>query len=83
MTVFAKLRRHRYVFRNRRGWKDALKNQCKAAGIKARQLTLDMPVRWSSAYQMTDIVLKLQVPVTALCSSQQLDVSMRDRKSVV
>ena len=45
VTVLAKLRRHIYVFRNRRGWKDALKNQCKAASIKVRQLTLDMPVR--------------------------------------
>jgi hypothetical protein len=42
VTVLAKLRRHIYVFRNRRGWKDALKNQCKAASIKVRQLTLDM-----------------------------------------
>jgi hypothetical protein len=45
VTVLAKLWHHIYVFRNRRGWKDALKNQCKAAGIKVCQLTLDMPVR--------------------------------------
>jgi hypothetical protein len=36
ITVLAKLRRHIYVFRNRRGWKDALKSQCKATGIQAR-----------------------------------------------
>ncbi|KFZ19521.1 hypothetical protein V501_00632 [Pseudogymnoascus sp. VKM F-4519 (FW-2642)] len=52
MSVLAKLRRHIYVFRNRRGWKDALKNQCRATGI--------------------------EVPITALCASQQLDISMRD-----
>ncbi|KFY91845.1 hypothetical protein V500_04432 [Pseudogymnoascus sp. VKM F-4518 (FW-2643)] len=63
VTVLAKLQRHIYMFRNRCGWKDALKNQCKAASIKVRQLTLDMP---------------LQVPITALCVSQQLDTSMRD-----
>lgn len=27
---------------------------------------------------MIDIALKLQVPITALCASQRLDISMRD-----
>ncbi|KFY17372.1 hypothetical protein V492_00719 [Pseudogymnoascus sp. VKM F-4246] len=36
ISVLVKLRRHIYVFRNRRGWKDALKNQCKATGIQVR-----------------------------------------------
>ena len=45
ITILTKLRCHIYIFRNRCRWKDALKNQCKAASIKVRQLTLDMPVR--------------------------------------
>jgi hypothetical protein len=43
--VLAKLRKHIYVFRNRRGWKDALQNQCQATNIAFKQLVLDMPVR--------------------------------------
>lgn len=78
VAVLAKLRRHIYVFRNRRVWKDALKKQCEAATIQYRQLSLDMPVRWSSTYHMINTALKLQSPITALCASQQLDPSMRD-----
>jgi hypothetical protein len=78
MAVLAKLRRHIYVFRNRRQWKDALEKQCKAANIEFRQLSLDMPVRWSSTYHMLHLALKLQGPIIALCASQQLDPSMKD-----
>ena len=78
VAVLAKLRRHIYVFRNRRAWKDALKKQCEAATIKYQKLSLDMPVRWSSTYHMINTALKLQSPITALCASQQLDLSMRD-----
>ncbi|KFY97750.1 hypothetical protein V500_01934 [Pseudogymnoascus sp. VKM F-4518 (FW-2643)] len=42
-ATLEKLRRHIYVFRNRRAWKDALQKQIKAAGQKPRQLSLDMP----------------------------------------
>jgi hypothetical protein len=50
VAVLAKLRRHIYVFRNRRGWKDILKKQCKVANIKFQQLSLNMLVRWSLTY---------------------------------
>ena len=44
-NTLEKLRRHIYVFRNRRGWKDALQRQVQAVGLKPRQLSLDMPIR--------------------------------------
>ncbi|KFY91815.1 hypothetical protein V500_04456, partial [Pseudogymnoascus sp. VKM F-4518 (FW-2643)] len=44
-NTLGKLRRHIYVFRNRRQWKDALQKQTIAAGLKKLQLSLDMPVR--------------------------------------
>jgi hypothetical protein len=78
VAVLSKLRRHIYVFRNRRQWKDALKKQCEAANIEFKQLSLDMPVRWSSTYYMLHLALRLQSPITALCASQQLDLSMKD-----
>jgi hypothetical protein len=78
MNTLAKLRRHIYVFRNRRAWKDALQKQTVAAGLKVQQLSLDMPVRWNSTYSMLESAIKLRVPITAICASQQLDISMRD-----
>ena len=75
--VLAKLRKHIYVFRNRRGWKDALQNQCQATNTAFKQLVLNMPIRWNSTYHMVDTALQLQTPITALCASQRLDLSMR------
>ncbi|KFZ18359.1 hypothetical protein V501_01267, partial [Pseudogymnoascus sp. VKM F-4519 (FW-2642)] len=43
-NTLSKLRRHIYVFRNRRQWKDALQKQTIAAGLKKLQLSLDMPI---------------------------------------
>ena len=77
-ATLAKLRRHIYVFRNRRAWKDALQRQVKAAGLKPQQLSLDMPVRWNSTYHMLAAVIKLEIPITAVCSTQQLDIRMKD-----
>jgi hypothetical protein len=48
------------------------------AGLKVQQLSLDMPVRWNSTYKMLEIATKLRVPITAICASQQWDISMRD-----
>lgn len=78
MNTLAKLRRHIYVFRNRRLWKDALQKQTMVAGLKVQQLSLDMPVRWNSTHKMLESAIKLQVPITAICASQQWDISMRD-----
>jgi hypothetical protein len=78
VAVLDKLRRHIYVLRNRRQWKDMLKKQCEAANIQAQQLSLDMPVRWNSTFYMIDIAIKLRGPITAICASQQLDLSMKD-----
>ncbi|KFY94740.1 hypothetical protein V498_03750, partial [Pseudogymnoascus sp. VKM F-4517 (FW-2822)] len=77
-NTLSKLRRHIYVFRNRRQWKDALQKQTIAAGLKKLQLSLDMPVRWNSTYEMVSAVIKLQTPITAICATQQMDLSMRD-----
>lgn len=71
MNTLGKLRRHIYVFRNRRQWKDALQRQTVAAGLKKLQLSLDMPVRWNSTYEMVSTVIKLQTPITAICATQQ------------
>jgi hypothetical protein len=77
-ATLEKLRRHIYVFRNRRAWKDALQKQIKAAGQKLRQLSLDMPVRWNSTYYMLETAIQLRIPITAVCSTQKLDTSMKD-----
>jgi hypothetical protein len=77
-NTLAKLRRHIYVFRNRRAWKDALQRQIQAAGLKPQQLSLDMPVRWNSTHHMLEGALKLKTPITAVCTTQQLDISMKD-----
>ncbi|KFY79733.1 hypothetical protein V499_01319 [Pseudogymnoascus sp. VKM F-103] len=68
-NTLSKLRRHIYVFRNRRQWKDALQKQTIAAGLKKLQLSLDMPVRWNSTYEMVSAVIKLQTPITAICAT--------------
>lgn len=78
MNTLVKLRRHIYVFRNRRLWKEALQKQTMVAGLKVQQLSLDMPVRWNSTHKMLESAIKLQVPITAICASQQWDISMRD-----
>ncbi|KFY06197.1 hypothetical protein V491_08791, partial [Pseudogymnoascus sp. VKM F-3775] len=77
-TVLIKLRRHIYVFRNRRAWKDALKVQASTMGIQVISMSLDMPVRWNSTYHMLENALKLEQPINALCASQTMDLSMRD-----
>lgn len=77
-TVLIKLRRHIYVFRNRRAWKDALKVQASTMGIQVVSLSLDMPVRWNSTYHMLENALKLEQSINALCASQTMDLSMRD-----
>ncbi|KFZ18867.1 hypothetical protein V501_00969, partial [Pseudogymnoascus sp. VKM F-4519 (FW-2642)] len=77
-NTLSKLRRHIYVFRNRRQWKDALQRQTIAAGLKKLQLSLDMPVRWNSTYEMVSTAIKLQTPIAAICATQQMDMSMRD-----
>jgi hypothetical protein len=45
VSAFSKLHRHIYIFRNRRGFKAALERQLRAAKMKVRLLTLDMPVQ--------------------------------------
>lgn len=74
----AKLRRHIYVFRNRREWRAALTRQAQSHGLKGSELCLDMLVRWSSMHEMLVAALKLRAPITAHCASQQLDLSMHD-----
>ena len=73
-----KLRRHIYVFKDRRAWRVALQRQTTAAGLQYRKLRLDMPIRWNSTLRMLNSALALQIPITAHCASQTLDLSMRD-----
>jgi hypothetical protein len=68
ISALYKLRRHIYIFRNRRIWRDALEKQCKAANIKYHRPTLDMPVRWNSTYNMIKGACNLQIPIT--CNSR-------------
>lgn len=77
VSVLAKLRRHIYIFRNRRLWRIALENQCKAVGISYHKLPLDMPVRWNSTFNMIKIACSLQAPITAVCATQEFDLSVK------
>ena len=77
ISVLYKLRRHIYIFRNRRIWRDALEKQCKAANIKYNRPSLDMPVRWNSTYNMIKGACNLQIPITAVCAIQDYDISVR------
>ena len=45
ISALYKLWRHIYIFRNRRIWRTALENQCKAIGVQYQKLILDMPIR--------------------------------------
>lgn len=63
---------------NRRQWNDALRRQALAAGLKPRQLTLDMPIRWNSTYYMLITAKYLRDPITAVCATQTFDLSMRE-----
>ena len=65
------------MFRNRRAWRDALQSQAKATGFMPVALAIDMPVRWNSTYYMLNRALSMEAPITALCASQTLDISMR------
>jgi hypothetical protein len=44
VSALSKLRRHIYIFRNRRRFRKLIERQLKTCGIKAHLLTLDMPV---------------------------------------
>jgi hypothetical protein len=52
ILVLYKLRCHIYIFRNQQVWRVALENQYNAANIKHQRLSLDMPIRWNSTYNM-------------------------------
>ena len=45
MTALEKLRKHIYIFRNRRAWREALRSQLIAFKLDIKVLILDMPVR--------------------------------------
>ena len=77
VSAFYKLRRHVYIFRNRRIWRVALQNQCKAHGIKYRKPTLDMPIRWNSTYNMIKRAFDLQKAIQSVCATQDFDLSVK------
>ena len=77
VSAFSKLRQHIYIFRNRRGFKAALERQVRAAKMKVKLLTLDMPVRWGSTYDMLRLACEMEAPITAVCATQQIDLSVR------
>jgi hypothetical protein len=78
VSALSKLRRHVYIFRNRRAFKVKLEQQLKAMGLKQRLLVLDMPVRWNSTSNMISIASSQESPITAVCASQTIDLSVRD-----
>jgi hypothetical protein len=78
VSALSKLRRHVYIFRNRRGFRSQLEQQLKATGMKQRLLVLDMPVRWNSTYDMINVACMQESPITAVCASQTIDLSVRD-----
>ena len=77
ISAFYKLRRHIYIFRNRRIWRVALENQCRAHTIKYRKPTLDMPIRWNSTYNMIKRACDLQKAIQSVCATQDFDLSVK------
>jgi hypothetical protein len=49
-----------------------------AMNVCSQVLSLDMLVWWNSTYEMVSAVIKLQTPITAICATQQMNLSMRD-----
>jgi hypothetical protein len=80
VSALSKLRRHIYIFRNRRGFRVLLERQLKISGIKPHLLTLDMPVRWNSTYEMINHACTQEEAINAVCASQQVDISVRSIK---
>jgi hypothetical protein len=78
IDTLTKLRKHIYVFRNRRLWREALHIQASAMEITPIKLSLDMPVRWNSTYYMLTHALDMEPAIVAICASQQMDPSMRE-----
>ena len=78
MTALEKLRKHIYIFRNRRVWKNALKSQLIAFNIKVKVLKLDMPVHWNSTYEMLATALEQRLAINAVCITQEFDPSVKD-----
>jgi hypothetical protein len=78
VSALSKLRRHVYIFRNRRGFRSLLEQQLKATGTKQRLLVLDMPVRWNSTYDMINIACMQESSITAVWASQTIDLSVRN-----
>jgi len=80
VSALSKLRRHIYIFRNRRGFRTLLERQLKISGIKRHLLTLDMLVRWNSTYEMINHVCTQEEAINAVCASQQIDILVRTIK---
>ena len=79
VLALSKLRRHIYIFQNRRAFKSALESQVRLSRIKpVRLLTLDMPVRWNSTYEIINIACQQEVPITAVCTTQKIDLSIHE-----
>jgi hypothetical protein len=78
VSALSKLQQHVYIFRNWQGFRTLLKRQLKASRIKQRLLVLDMLVRWNSMYNMISIACTQESPITAVCASQTIDLSIRE-----
>jgi hypothetical protein len=78
VSALSKLQRHVYIFRNQRSFKSQLEKQLKATGMKQHLLVLDMPVQWNSTYDMINIACSQETPITAVCASQTIDLSVRE-----
>jgi hypothetical protein len=49
--------------------------------LRPRLLVLDMPVRWNSTYDMINTAYMQESPITAVCASQTIDLSIRVERS--
>ena len=80
VSTLSKFRHHIYVFRNRCGFRALLERQLKISGIKPHLLTLNIPVRWNSTYEIIDHTCTQEEAINAVCASQQIDISVRSIK---
>ena len=77
VSCFQKIRALTLVFR-RRQFRDALKKQCQALGVKNYSIPLDMPVRWSSTHTMIEKFYSMKDAIIAVLASQSFDDSIEE-----
>ncbi|TEY36874.1 hypothetical protein BOTCAL_0540g00020 [Botryotinia calthae] len=77
-SALFKLRSLCSVFRNKRKFRSALKQQCIIYRINYRRLLIDVPVRWNSTNDLVSEALRQQAPITAVLATQSWDKSIKE-----